>query len=250
MTDAKPDTKPSERLQELIKQLARQHQYPPTPDVAGQVMQRMGQQRGRFARLPMSAWIATALVALLMVVVAVPPVRAAVVEAIRVGAVRLLSGESGQGQVATPIPLLRGLAGETSLETARESVDFEIPTPADWPDPDYVFVQELEDVPAVILVWVDEDDPGEINLSLHLIGASQIPLIDKLNLQYLEETQVNGEPAVWIEGPHIYQQTSGGTTFERLVEGNVLLWTVGDITYRLETTFSQAEALAIAESLE
>jgi hypothetical protein len=54
---------------------------------------------------------------------------------------------------------------------------------------------------------------------------------------------------VWVEGPHIYQQTSGGTTFERLVEGNVLIWTQGVVTYRLETALSQAEALTIAESL-
>jgi hypothetical protein len=248
MTDSKPDTKPSERLQEIIKTLARQHEYPPTPDVAGRVLERMSQRRGGLARLPVKAWIATTL-AVLLVVIAVPPVRATVAEAIRIGAVRLMSGESQPAPGATPIPLLRGLAGQTSLEEARESVDFEIPTPSDWPEPDYVFLQDLDGVPAVVLVWMDEDDQDEIALSLHLIGSSQIPLIDKLNLAYLEETQVDGGPAVWVEGPHIYQQTSGGTTFERLVEGNVLIWTQGVVTYRLETALSQAEALTIAESL-
>lgn len=249
MMDPKPDTKPSERLQVLIKTLARRQGYPPTPDVAGRVLERMGRGRWRFDRIPIQTRIASAIVVLLMLVVSVPSVRATVGEAIRVGAVRLLSGASQPTPQATPIPLLRGLEGETSLDAAREAVDFPVPTPAGWPQPDYVFLQDLDGVPAVILVWLDDADPEQISLSLHMIGASQIPLIDKLNLEYLEETQVNGQPGVWVEGPHIYQQTTGGTTFERLVEGNVLLWTEGGITYRLETIFSQAEALAIAESL-
>jgi hypothetical protein len=249
MTDGKPDTKPSERLQELIKTLARQHEYPPTPDVAGEVLDRMSRPRGGLTRIPTKARLATVLAALVLVVMAVPPVRAAVFEPIWVGAVRLLSGESGPAPGATPIPQLSGLAGATSLEEARASVGFVIPTPPDWPTPDYVFLQDLEGVPAVVLVWLDERDPENIELSLHLIGSSEIPLIEKLNIRYLEETEVDGWPAVWIEGPHVYQHSSGGTTFERLVEGNVLLWTDEGVTYRLETTHSQAEALAIAESL-
>jgi len=250
VTDNKPDTKPSERLQELIKTLARQHEYPPMPDVASRVLERMSRPRGRLAGIPLKTGLAAVIAVLMLVVVVVPPVRATVLETIRVGVVRLLSGENDQTAAATPIPLLSGLAGETSLEEARASVDFDVLTPPDWPAPGYVFLQDLEGVPAVVLVWLDESDPESVVLSLHLIGSSQIPLIDKLNLQYLEETEVNGRPAAWIEGPHVYQHTSGGTTFERLVEGNVLLWTVGDVTYRLETSLPQAEALAIAESLE
>lgn len=250
MTDPIPDTKPSERLQEMIKALAHQHDYPPTPDVAGRVLEHMGRRRGRVFRLPEKTWLASIVAVLFLVVVSVPPVRAAVVEAIRVGAVRLLSGESQPAPLATPIPLLQGLAGETSLEDARDAVEFPVPTPTSWPQPDYVYLQDLDGVPAVILVWLDAQDPERISLSLHIIGASQVPLIDKLNLEYLEETQVNGHPGVWVEGPHLYQHTTGGTTFERLVEGNVLLWTEEGITYRLETILSRAEALTIAESLK
>lgn len=250
MTEDKPDTKPSERLQELIKSLARQHEYPPTPDIAGRVLEYTSRPRSRLAGIPLRTGLAAVLAVLMLVIVIVPPVRATVFETIRVGVVRLLSGESTQTPAATPFPRLSDLAGETSLEEARNAVDFEIPTPPDWPSPDYVFLQELEGVPGVVLVWLDENDPERIVLSLHLIGASQIPLIDKLNLQYLEETEVRSHPAVWIKGPHVYQQISGGTIFERLVEGNVLLWTVEDVTFRLETILSQTEALAIAESLE
>jgi hypothetical protein len=36
----------------------------------------------------------------------------------------------------------------------------------------------------------------------------------------------------------------------RLIDGRVLVWTDGDITYRLETKLDLAEALKIAESLQ
>jgi hypothetical protein len=38
--------------------------------------------------------------------------------------------------------------------------------------------------------------------------------------------------------------------FIRLIEGNVLIWTEGDLTYRIETDLSLEEAIRIAESLQ
>jgi len=42
----------------------------------------------------------------------------------------------------------------------------------------------------------------------------------------------------------------GDLEFTRLIEGHVLIWTMGDVTYRLETELSLEEAIKIAESLE
>jgi hypothetical protein len=66
------------------------------------------------------------------------------------------------------------------------------------------------------------------------------------------ETTVNGERAVWTEGVHLLVLRAAGGEMEFLqffVNGNVLIWTVGEVTYRLEGTFTLEEAVALGESL-
>jgi hypothetical protein len=43
--------------------------------------------------------------------------------------------------------------------------------------------------------------------------------------------------------------SNGDTQFMRMIEGQVLIWADGDVTYRLESDLSLEEALKIAESL-
>ena len=64
----------------------------------------------------------------------------------------------------------------------------------------------------------------------------------------LELASVDGVPAFWIPVPHpVVIETERGTeTF--LARGNVLIWEVEGITYRLETTLGKAGADALAES--
>jgi hypothetical protein len=68
----------------------------------------------------------------------------------------------------------------------------------------------------------------------------------------VEETTVNGRPALWTEGPYLLQFRRDGhtvTEVQRLVEGHVLIWAEGEITYRLESDLPLEEAVRIAESL-
>ncbi len=66
-------------------------------------------------------------------------------------------------------------------------------------------------------------------------------------------TQVHGRPALWVQGPHMlrFRFPGGDDPFElaRLVDGQVLIWTQGMITYRLETTLPLGDAVKVAESL-
>ena len=66
----------------------------------------------------------------------------------------------------------------------------------------------------------------------------------------IEETQVNGQRAIWAVGPYPLFLRNGDIQFTRLIEGHVLIWSDGDVTYRLETDMDLEEALKIAESLE
>jgi hypothetical protein len=60
--------------------------------------------------------------------------------------------------------------------------------------------------------------------------------------------RVGGAPAAWIPVPHVLElETARGfQTFS--VHGNVLIWEVDDVTYRLETSLDRAQAVALAES--
>jgi hypothetical protein len=69
----------------------------------------------------------------------------------------------------------------------------------------------------------------------------------------VEPVQVNGERGLWVEGaPHTltYFNTNGEFQ-ERTVKitGNVLLWTQGPVTLRLEGRISKGEALRIARRI-
>jgi hypothetical protein len=65
----------------------------------------------------------------------------------------------------------------------------------------------------------------------------------------VHDASVNGERASWIPVPHVLEiETDRGfETFS--VRGNVLIWEVADVTYRLETSLDRDSAIALAESM-
>ena len=71
-----------------------------------------------------------------------------------------------------------------------------------------------------------------------------------MNPARIEETTVNGQRAVWAVGPYPVAFSNGDRDFVRLIDGHVLIWTDGTITYRLETALELEAAIRIAESLE
>jgi hypothetical protein len=54
---------------------------------------------------------------------------------------------------------------------------------------------------------------------------------------------------LWVAGPYIVQTGNGDYSVQRLIDGHVLIWTEGAITYRLEIDMPLAEAVRMAESL-
>ena len=84
-------------------------------------------------------------------------------------------------------------------------------------------------------------------MSLHLLGTDAA--LAKSQPEIIGRAQVNGIPAVWTQGPYMVIVKSGEAEFRRLVEGHVLIWKEGEITYRLESSLSLGEVITIAESL-
>ena len=124
---------------------------------------------------------------------------------------------------------------KTTLGEAQESVDFPIKLPSYPPDlgaPQAIYIQD-EFGPIVIAVWSETHNPEQVKMSLHLLGTDAA--LAKSQPQVIRRAQVSGIPAVWTQGPYMVIVTSGEAEFRRLVEGHVLIWKEGEITYRLAT---------------
>jgi hypothetical protein len=151
-----------------------------------------------------------------------------------------------------PLASLLDLTGETTLAEALDSASFSIQLPAYPPDlglPDHVFLQDMQGQ-VLVLVWLDPADPLRIRLSLHqYVGKENITGL-KYSPPVVQKTSVNGQAAVWAEGPYLLELTNGDYQLVRLIEGHVLIWAQDDITYRLESDLPLTEAVRIAESLQ
>jgi hypothetical protein len=277
---------PNEHWEARLQAMARTFPYPPTPHIAGAVRSRLDAKTERPARLrPRLAWAVIAALLILGGLLAVPQVRAAVVQFLQIGAIRIFLAEptptmtptltpspsplppvvatsattpTKEPPTATPRPSptplssVLDLAGETTLAEAQQKAGFPIRLPTYPPDlgpPDRVFFQDLGG-PVVVLVWLDPDQPDRVRLSLHQLGPGTFG--QKLQPPVIQETTVHGQPALWTEGPYLLQFQRGGQVVyegQLLVTGHVLVWVEEDITYRLETDLSLEEAVQIAESL-
>jgi len=269
--------------------------YPATPDIARAVTRRLGAHPARRpTRSPARrlAWALVVVIVLLAGLLAVPPVRAQILEFLQIGVIHIFltqptptatippastpesvviaspaiskisptpvrtatetTPSATPRPSPTPIASLLDLTGETTLAKALDSASFPILLPAYPPDlglPEQVFLQDMQGQ-ALVLVWLDPADPLRIRLSLHqYVGKDNLTGL-KYSPPVVQETSVNGRPAVWTEGPYLLKLTNGDYELVRLIEGHVLIWAQDDITYRLESDLPLAEAVRIAESLQ
>lgn len=249
-----------------LHSIAAKMEYPSTPDVAGFVTARL--QPAAKPRFISRAWawsLGTILI-LLSSLMLIPPARAAILEFIQIGIVRIFprstevphtpTGESPATAApdldsSTLLLDLGQIAGETTLAEAQQRVGYPIPLPAypvDLGGPDHVYVQDVDGA-MVILVWLDPLDSDKIVLSLFLIPEGSWA-IHKSEPVTVQETLVNGQRAVWAVGPYPLRFYNGDLDFTRLIDGHVLIWAEGMITYRLESGLSLEQAVRIAESLQ
>jgi hypothetical protein len=263
----------SELERELFEQrlisIANGLDYPRTPDIAASVMARLRPStRPRFISRKL-AWSLTIILVLVSSLMLIPPARAAIIEFIQIGIVRIFprsveptvepTVDVIRPATATPslpsstlIPELSRIAGKTSLVDAQQMANYPILLPAYPPDlgqPDHVFVQNAEGT-MVILVWLDPQQPEDVLMSLHFVPSGSWA-VHKVEPIIIQETEVNGKRAIWTVGPYPLLLSKGDVDYHtRLIDGNVLIWTNGNVTYRLETNQPLEEAIKIAESLQ
>ena len=245
-----------------VQATAKTFTYPPTPDVATAVKNiqtrrvlptDIGKVRQvkPFGSLRLAWVVALVVMGLLLMSLAVPQVRAAVLRIFRIGAITITETADRPTNTApksTPAQeMLFNLAGETSLQAAQTQANFPLFLPDGWPLPDRVYYQENDWPTVVIFVWLQADSSTEVQLSLYQIKAENF--IYKSAAQ-IEPIEIDGREAFWIEEDHWLQLQSGTVQPWHFVEGNVLIWQseVGT-TLRLESGLSLREAVAIADSL-
>jgi len=214
-------------------------------------------------RIPLPTWtrrpraLAAAILlvlALLGALLAVPQTRAAIAALLHIGSVTIIPTAPTLGaNEPTPLPSILDLAGQTTLADAQRHTPFHIRLPnypADLGAPQCVFAQDM-DGKAVVLVWVDPQHPDRARLALNELSSDIY--VYKFAPQVVQETQVHGQRALWTTGPYLLQIGSVSdqhNALRRLVTAShTLIWTEGNITYRLESDVSLEEAVHIAESL-
>jgi hypothetical protein len=240
----------------ILHETAASFPYPPTPDVAAAVKQRLAAPPPRWAhrRLAYAAVILLVVAGLL----AVPPVRAALVNIFRAGAITIFVGPPTATPDAAQTPADGSLDPSltASLATIAEPVTLtqaqaRFPEPLQLPTllgrPDEVWLHQGQSYAAVIFLWRDPERPQALARTLYQIDAAQYAY---KGADRLETTTVDGRQAFWIEGAHGFQLQDGTLVTRQFVAGPVLVWWAEDVTFRLEGAPSLDEALRIAETLQ
>lgn len=226
-------------LEQQLQALGQELEYPPEPDVAPAVLAQLD-------RRPFP-WRAVAIaVAVLAVVVgaafAVPQARSTILRwfhlrGVTVERVETLPPADERSQAG-------GLGRPLSRGEAERAVGFELALPPRT-TPRRVYV--LDDALASVILRA-----GGRPLLLSEYHAADFNTLKKsvIDKTVIEFVRVNGEPGLWLEdGPHTLTYFNRRGEFRErsiVIHGNVLLWTEGELTLRLEGELTKAQALDIS----
>lgn len=256
-----------------LAETARAYEYPPTPDLVT-AWRRANAPAARPAPQPRraSSWavgLAVLLAVLALGVLAVPQSRAAVLAFVaRIGAIRVFVDETQPVATATALPvivppqtatpaaptlvplaLLAAVPGEAvPLEELAEAAPFPVRLPPDdtaWGAPDSAVLHPWLGTTLVTLVWERDGRPV---LTLTQTDIPQLA-VKMAGEGQVEAVTVGGHDGMWIQGPHTLQLPIDGGPDRAEIAGNVLIWSDGIMTYRIEGDISRDDAVSMAESL-
>jgi len=242
----------------LLRASARSMRYPRTPNVGDRVGRLLaaeetsaaGWELSRLSALRIAAAAALAILLVVAVTLLTPQSREALADFFGLSRV-----DVEVGPVLGPRPPILhpdNFAAAATLAEAREVANFDLKLPAEDGQPllpDVVYVEGgSRRAPAVIFVY--EDEGFDLYQTRQAYFGKGSPGVASFH-----ETQVGGVPALWFEeGGHIArtldEQGRVVIESERTVERATLVWEDDGITYRLETSLPDEDAIAVAESLQ
>lgn len=246
-------------MERLLRNAASAFTYPETPTISAVVGDRIRQASperswrivealrvGWSRPLARAAIVAISVVALVVgAALAVPQSRSALADFFGLSHVRV-----DVGPIAEPTPPALSpisFARPATLEEAREVADFAVRLPTingAALNPDAVYLQGEV---AVVTIFVYDDEGYDLYESR---GA----FFGKGVTAPFDGIEFDGHDALWIsEGGHVasFLDEDGQVMVEsrRTVDRATLFWEENGVTYRLETSLSQEEAIRVAQSL-
>jgi hypothetical protein len=250
------ETNPTDdALGRALRAVGRDVAYPPSPSFAPAVVARLEAERAartrpRFPALAL--WsrrrvlvaVGIALLGLLALAFAARLVLGA-------AEIRVRPGTTPSGPPIGPGALGRPV----SVEEARAGVEFPLRLPAGQaPDEAYVFGTGSGN--AALLAWTAGEAYGPRLpgtpwglILVEVRGERDLLVKDVNRIEDTSVVAVDGRRAFWIDATHeLIVLTDAGAVMFR-VDGNVLIWTEGDVTLRMETSLPLTEAVALAESV-
>lgn len=239
--------------EEFVEKCAPALRYPATPGIAARWQHDRDASRGARPRVLRPILVGGAIAALLCVVLLASPLRANLLDWLRIGSISIRLGEE---QVALPTnpaaanelgDLLFYLGGATTLQQAAQNAEIPVMRPTLLPEPDRVFLERIGAGDVVTMLWLanDEDIPAAV---LQAIARESWAV--KMMPQVVENVMVSGTPALWTTGPYWLLSPAGENVERRLVVNHTLIWQEGDVTWRFESALPLADAVRVAESLE
>jgi hypothetical protein len=240
-------------------------EWPETPDLAAAVQERLAAApapvRPRRWRLDRPAWqLAVAATALIVaVVMAIPPARAAVLDWLGFGSVRITREEPRPSRFGDVLVL----GDPVTLEQARREAGIPVLVPEEVGDPDAAYLYEHPTMgPRVDLVYRARPGlPTSSNTGAGMLitefRAVATPVIEKSagGGASVEQLEVGGDTAFFISGAEhgfaYVNPDTGDTNFEeQRLAGNTLLVERSDgVLLRIEADISRERAVEIAESV-
>ena len=225
-------------LERALVQLGRELSLPPQPDLRSRVRERI-ERRPRYRRALVPA---LALLVALGIAFAVPDARSAILRFFHIGAVTIERVETLP--VASPRSLTAGLGPSLSLKEAESRSGLALVLNGSRP-------QRLYARPGLIAtllqyrgkpVLLAELQGDQMGVSKKLLGSST----------RFEVVRI-GSFGLWLEGGKhvlIWAPRSGEVTqMERRLAGNVLIWTDGDRTFRLEGGLTKGQMLELGRQI-
>jgi hypothetical protein len=256
-----------DELERMLTALPDQVRFPSTPDIASRIGTVLPERRPTVFRRR-TTWyaVAAAILALIVLTAALPGPRRAVAEFFGLPGIRIEIFSRDERQQGPPEEIGSSLLfGElTTLGEAQDTAPFAIMLPQLEPphEPDEVYVRDAEGVTAVSLLYVASDDLPQIGttgvglLLMEFRTTGDEPFIAKRAMGdggTFGVITINGREAYWIQNGELMIDSPdlGGSGESGLARrsGNVLIWTDGQTTFRLESMLDRAAAIAIVESL-
>jgi len=242
-------------LELAVADLGRQIEFPPTPDLASRVRERLAERPAprpvltRRRALTLAFALLAVAVAAVMVV---PQTRAAILEFFHLRGVTI----ERVGDLPT-VSLQRDfnelLLGEkVSFDEAHDRAEFDVVVPEALGDPDGVYFQETPPGGMVSLVYGTPEHPRALFTEFRATVEEVIFKKVAPGTQ-IDPVRIDGQPGYFLSGkPHYFAYFDRrGDYREEIVRlaGNVLIWERGPLTLRLEADINEQEALKIARSV-